>query len=701
MNSHSLNPNSTPVFDNFPAPHNDANATPQAPLHPGPEQVGNGQPLAPQPERWANIAVTLRERAQWCVAGADKSPWTVTGQRASSTKPETWSDFDAACRAAAEKGLHIGYMLHEKDPFTCIDMDVKDDTPQEHIDRFHEIIKSADSYTERSRSGKGFHVWIEGKVGKGRRRDGVEVYSQERFIICTGDVLVDKPITEKFELLEILIAEMSQGSQPEADLYALGDDSEAAYVARQAMDEEGCFLDNEFGRLAAGDWQGRYQSASEADLALVKLLARHSDLDGSVWVAFQMFPLGKRVKDDRVKSERPDYRRRTLMLARQHLASDAEQVAQGRAMAESMLRPIANPRHFRLLSDSDLAQLPPQSWLVKGIIPNASVGTIFGQSGTFKSFLALDLMAHIANGQHWFGRRVIAAPAVYVPFEGQGGIPKRVAAWRLARVHQGCGDATTNMRFITDRMNLRLQADRDKLVTTLRERGWAGGVLCIDTLAQAGAGIDENSSEGMGEMIAIFQELQHSLGGVVLVIHHSGKVESAGMRGWSGLRGALDFSIKCQEDKAEGKSKYDAQFVLDKVKDGRDGEAFSFAMLCVHLGYDADGDEISSLTVNQPATPTRVEASSRSDATRDMEDDEFVWQWVNQEEAKGEYPTGRSLEGQREEQMRPQRDIAQKRLRNAIHRLKAASRLVDSEVNAPSGSKWLHAVDAPTYATSE
>ncbi|MDO2063659.1 AAA family ATPase, partial [Escherichia coli] len=83
----------------------------------------------------------------------------------------------------------------------------------------------------------------------------------------------------------------------------------------------------------------------------------------------------------------------------------------------------------------------------------ASVGTVFGQSGTFKSFLVLDLLAHIANGQPWFGHRVTAAPAVYVPFEGQGGIPKRVAAWRMARMHNGCSGADTNMRYITDRMN--------------------------------------------------------------------------------------------------------------------------------------------------------------------------------------------------------------------------------------------------------
>ena len=94
-----------------------------------------------------------------------------------------------------------------------------------------------------------------------------------------------------------------------------------------------------------------------------------------------------------------------------------------------------------------------------------------------------------------------------------------------------------------DPMNLRESSDRERLVATLTEIGWAGGVLCIDTLAHASNGIDENSS-AMGEMLAIFRELQHRLGGVILVIHHSGKDQARGMRGWSGLHAAMDFVIE-------------------------------------------------------------------------------------------------------------------------------------------------------------
>ena len=636
-------------------------------------------PAAPQPERWGCLPAALRDRPQWVLAAADKRPLSADGRAASSTDPSTWTDFDTACRAASAKGMHVGYMLHESDPFACIDLDVKDDTPQEHIERFQKIVAAFDSYTERSRSGKGLHVWVEGKIGRGVKRDGVEVYSQERFIICTGDTYIDRPVAQRQELLGKLASEMRPSASTEIQLD--GDDAPDWSLAAFAAQDSG-----ELGRLFAGDWQGRYPSQSEADLALVKLLLPHADSPRECWLTFRLSKLGERDKAGRL-----DYARATLSLATQHLANDAAQVQHGQQIAESLFWRNAaqhdNPRHFRLLSDNDLQRLPTQRWLVKGVIPHASVGTVFGQSGTFKSFLVLDLLAHIANGHPWFGHRVTAAPAVYVPFEGQGGIPRRVAAWRIARMHSGCSDADTNMRYITDRMNLRQQADRDKLVQTLTECGWAGGVLCIDTLAQAGAGIDENSSEGMGEMIAIFQELQHRLGGTVLVVHHEGKTASAGMRGWSGLRGALDFAIKCWRDDEWDKS--DAQFVLDKVKDGEDGRTFNFSMLRVHIGMDEEGDEISSLTV----IPPQVREQAPDDAALAAADDEFVDGWIRRLVEAGQRPTGRGLEALRPK-VKAEYDLPQARLRDAIARLKDSGRL-QLEQGGPSGAKWLRPVDAP------
>lgn len=652
---------------------------------------------------WCRIPAELRERKQWTLAGPDKAPLTISGTHASSTDPATWSNFDAVC-AAAKPGQFIGYMLSADDPFTCIDLDVKDDTPPKIIEGYKTSITNFDSYTERSRSGRGYHVWLLGKIGAGRRREGVEVYSQERFMICTGQVVLDRPITARPHHLTMLLNSLTP-EQPDAPLPPDDPNGDSDHVvALTAFEDQGQLGD----LFRTGKWEGKYPSASEADLALVTMLARLTTSNNGCWGAFQMSPLGKRVKDGKVKSQRPDYRRRTLQLARRYLANEAMHVSHGRVIADALTGTThsetrggpQNRSRYGLLFDRDLQNLPPQEWLIKRIIPDAGIGTIFGDSGSFKSFVAVDLMAHVSNGHDWFGNRVKAAPCVYVPFEGKGGVPKRIAAWRLARTRALCpgylgvfepaDDAITNIAFITEPMNLRIQADRDKLVATLIENKWAGGVLCIDTLAQAGGGIDENSSEGMGEMIAIFQELQNQLGGVVLVVHHTGKDASRGMRGWSGLRGALDFSIECLRVEGDG---LQAQFKLDKVKDESDGKVFPFMMQRVHIGHDKDGDEVSSLIVVQPAVDIQAQVTAPpTDAQQDADDESFIWEWVKREVENGKFPSSNSLQGQLAE-MKDQRPMTQKRVRDAIHRLRARSLLVAALDKSPSGNLWLRAVD--------
>lgn len=654
------------------------------------EAVEGPQATPPSPmDGLCRLPEELRALPQWAVAGSDKRPRMPDGRPASVTDPATWTSFDEAFEVANRVGGHVGFMLTTADPFTCIDLDVKADTAPDHVARFESIIGQADSYTERSRSGLGWHIWLRADVGAGKRRDGVEIYSRERFIICTGNVVHDRPIAER---QKFAVNMASQMRSDEADDHNLrpdqpGDDMDVC-VAAVAIEDGG-----ELGRLMRGDWQGRnYPSQSEADFALMKMLARLTDSNGACRGAFRLSGLGQREKaqrDDR-------YLNRTLRSARAQLAVETHHSETGRLMASGLLTGATpNQRHFRLLSDHDLASASSYPWWVKGIVPQSGIGVLFGQSGTYKSFLVFDMLAAVATGTEWFGRKTTSAPTVYVPFEGQGGLPKRIKAWRLAKAAQQNPaalavleppvDVTTNMRFITDPINLRVPADRDKLVATLTENGWAGGVLCIDTLAQAGPGIDENTSQGMGEMIAIFQELQRRLGGTVLVVHHSGKFEKAGMRGWSGLRGSLDFAIRCwRHDDWDPR---DAQFVIDKSKDGADQICFDFTTQVVVVGVDEDGDGITSLVVEprDPPEPDPDEAQIAAD------DDAFVDSWIRREVKAGRFPTGCSLEGQLGA-MKKERRLTQLQLRDAIARLKAANRLTE-EKGGPGGSKWLRPMD--------
>jgi len=56
---------------------------------------------------WLRIPAELRQRPQWTLAGADKSPLTISGARPASRDPTTWASFEFVC-AAAKPGQFIG-----------------------------------------------------------------------------------------------------------------------------------------------------------------------------------------------------------------------------------------------------------------------------------------------------------------------------------------------------------------------------------------------------------------------------------------------------------------------------------------------------------------------------------------------------------------------------------------------------------------
>lgn len=218
--------------------------------------------------------------------------------------------FDQATTYAQAKGWHIGYMLHEDDPFTCIDFDVKDaenapDKPEswtsrEEIETYFTYFRQFDSYSESSASGKGLHVWVKGKVGNGVRRRGIEVYSQDRFMITTGDVINAKPIEDRTVMVQSF-AEFIRPKRLAEDivLEELPQESDDFYILRTAMNAENA---EKFLELWKGEWEGKYPSQSEADMALMSMFTFYSPSNEQCRRLFRESGLGfrdKATKDDR------------------------------------------------------------------------------------------------------------------------------------------------------------------------------------------------------------------------------------------------------------------------------------------------------------------------------------------------------------------------------------------------------------------
>jgi putative DNA primase/helicase len=240
---------------------------------------------------------------------------------------------------------------------------------------------------------------------------------------------------------------------------------------------------------------------------------------------------------------------------------------------------------FKLCGDEDLQQLKPMRWLVKGVLPESGLAAIYGPPSSGKSFLGLDLAIAIARGQRWFGARVNAAPVVYLWLEGASGLRLRAEAWRT----QNKQSLPVGLKFVLEPFQLTDPTDVNDLAQTLPERA----VVLIDTLNKAASQTDENVSAEMGKVIDAARTLQAHTGGLIILVHHTGKNQSAGLRGHSSLLGALDTAIEVTRENGV------RCWSVAKQKDGHDGFKRSFKLTEVELGIDSDGDPISSCCVSE------------------------------------------------------------------------------------------------------
>ena len=148
-------------------------------------------------KRWVTWRYVVRGTKK---AKPTKVPHTASGRRASSTSQSSWATYEA-CRSRFLAGdFHgLGIMLqlseHLGEPeIVGIDIDDCIDEDGGLSPLALEITTGFSTYTEVSPSGRGLRIFFKGVLPpgiKGRRNDklGIEVYSAERFLTLTGNIL--------------------------------------------------------------------------------------------------------------------------------------------------------------------------------------------------------------------------------------------------------------------------------------------------------------------------------------------------------------------------------------------------------------------------------------------------------------------------------------------------------------------------------
>lgn len=256
----------------------------------------------------------------------------------------------------------------------------------------------------------------------------------------------------------------------------------------------------------------------------------------------------------------------------------------------------------------DLKQLQTSAqavrWLVKHVIPADSVGMLYGASGTFKSFIALDAALHVAHGLPWLGRITTQGPVIYIAAEGGTGLWPRVSAWHKARTLEW-GDRP----FYVVPVAMDLRADAWRVVDAAQALGVTPVMVVVDTFSQTYAGEENSANEVAAYLRELGVRFRSLWGCAVTIIHHSGHNATERPRGSSALRANLDYLLGVFRDDKEML----ATLTCEKQKDGDLFKDSTFVLSRKLLWLDDDGDEVTSLVARHLSSAEEIEDAVESE----------------------------------------------------------------------------------------
>lgn len=176
---------------------------------------------------------------------------------------------------------------------------------------------------------------------------------------------------------------------------------------------------------------------------------------------------------------------------------------------------------FRIVDREAMALIKPPKWLIEDLITEESYSILFGQPGSFKSFVALDIALTLATGfpakPNWTA--VDPGPVLYTLGEGRGHANNRVKAWE--RVHWG-GSQATNFYLADPVPHVSENAVDEFCDLALIHQPDGFKLVILDTVGRAMQGLNENAQEHASSFTRLVERLQYNLGCSVLALHHSG-----------------------------------------------------------------------------------------------------------------------------------------------------------------------------------
>lgn len=203
-------------------------------------------------------------------------------------------------------------------------------------------------------------------------------------------------------------------------------------------------------------------------------------------------------------------------------------------------KPVERPRGHVLALHDYADSVGDPSWLIPGFLPAQGTAMIYGPSGSYKSFVALDMALCLAYGVpgQW-GAPPVKNDVLFIAGEGPvATAKKRWPAWREWREIEFSND---HRFFILDRVPAFTDTERwEGIKADLAHLNVKPALVVVDTMARLLTGMDENSAKDVTLVTDFMESIARHYECLALAIHHTGKDEKKGARGSSAFQANMD-----------------------------------------------------------------------------------------------------------------------------------------------------------------
>ena len=187
---------------------------------------------------------------------------------------------------------------------------------------------------------------------------------------------------------------------------------------------------------------------------------------------------------------------------------------------------------------------PPEPIIDNGILLDGTILIIVGPAKSKKTFLTQNLALSIAMGNDFSGFK-ITKPKKVAYFLAEGGYYSNRE--RLIKMAENISPDNTD-NFLIDYPSyilLNHQESYEEIYSLIKESG--AEVVVFDPLIRF-HDAEENSANGISEVFSRIRQLIDELGISVILVHHTGKVETRGGRGSSAITGEYDSCLTIHKE---------------------------------------------------------------------------------------------------------------------------------------------------------